>query len=180
MTRALVLAVLAGLTLAAPAAAQTKVRSAPALERSKALATAGTPFVVAAAIPAATARVVADELAAAIPLPAGGTFSGVRWEEAGGVFSRAEIAGVLQYNAACQWLRAWRDGREKATAAPVLGDVPAWSAWRFAEGAAVLAQVAADVRAGGGQAATAMLAGCDASHEREVMYAAARGLAPSR
>jgi hypothetical protein len=182
MRRALLLAVLATLGLATTAVAQTKIRSTPSLERSKALAAAptGSLFELAPAIPAATARVIADDLAAAIPLPAGGTFSGVRWEEAGGLFSRAEITGVLQYNAACQWLRAWRDGRDKATAGQVLGYAPTWSAWRFADGADALARVAADVRAGGGQAATAMVRDCDAAHERETAYAAARGLPPSR
>jgi hypothetical protein len=163
--------------------AQTTVRgSSPAVERSKALvgAPAGDPFAATAAIPAATARVVAEEVARDVPLPGGGTFAGVRWEEAVGVVSRTEIAGVLQYNAACQWLRAWRDGREHDAGRKILADVPAWPAWRFTEGAGVLAQVAADVRAGGGELASGMLADCDASHEREVAYAAARGLTPSR
>jgi hypothetical protein len=180
MRRMIVIAAaLATLGIPGSGAAQTKVRT---VDRSKALvaAPAGNPFAVALPIPAATTRVVADDVGRDVPVPTGGTFSGIRWEEAGGAFSRAEIAGVLQYNAACQWLRAWRDGREKGAAEQVLADVPAWPAWRFAEGAAVLAGVAADVRAGGGQASTAMLADCDASHEREAAYAAARGLAPSR
>jgi hypothetical protein len=176
----IVVALLATLGIASAGSAQTKTVS-PALQRSKALVgtPAGDPFAAAASIPAATARVIADDVAGQIPLPAAGTFSGVRWEEAGGVFSRAEIAGVLQYNAACQWLRAWRDRRDDA-AAQVLADLPYWPAWRFAEAAGVFGQVAADVRAGGGAASAAVLADCDASHEREVAYAAARGLTPSR
>jgi hypothetical protein len=178
MRRAPILAAVLALGLASPGAARGDV----ALDRSKALvaAPAASPFVTSAALPAATARVVADELAAAIPLPAGGTFTGVRWEQAGGVFSRADIIGVLQYNAACQWLRAWRDGRDRDLPARVLADVPAWPAWRFGDGAPVFAALAADVRAGGGRTASALLAGCDASHEREITYAAARGLASSR
>jgi hypothetical protein len=182
-TIVVVAAALATLGSASSSSAQTKTRGgSPALERSKALvaAPAGDPFGAVASIPAATARVIADELAPDIPLPGGGTFAGVRWEAAGGVFSRSEIAGVLQYNAACQWLRAWRDGREKEAGERVLADVPFWPAWRFAETARVLGQVAADVRAGGGQAAAAVVADCDASHERETAYAAALGLAPSR
>jgi hypothetical protein len=183
MKRVLVIAVVATLGVGAPGSAQAGAGgSSPALERSKALvaAPAGDPFSATAAIPAATARVIADGVGRDIPLPAGGTFAGVRWEEAGGVFTRAEIAAVLQYNAACQWLRAWRDGREKQASAQVLADVPAWPAWRFAETAGVLAQVAADVRAGGGEAEAAVVADCDASHDREVAYATARGLTPSR
>ncbi len=129
---------------------------------------------------AQNARGLADDIATAIPLPRGGTFSGIRWEQAGGTFTSAEIALVLQYNAACQWLRAWRDGRETPTSARVLEDVPSWPAWRGSETGAALAQVAADVRAGGGAAALAMLADCDAAHEREVAYAATRNLTPAR
>jgi hypothetical protein len=185
MKRLIVVAVIAALSVAAgPVSAQTKTRAgtAPAVDRSKALVASPAldPFVAVAAIPAETARVVADAVGAAIPLPAGGTFNGVRWEVAGGVFSRTEIAGILQYNASCQWLRAWRDGREQGTSEQVLADVPAWPAWRFAETAVVLAKVSADVRAGGGESASAVLADCDASHEREAVYAAARGLTPSR
>jgi hypothetical protein len=184
MKRMIVVVVIATLGIVSSGSAQTKTRAGapPALERSKALvaAPAGDPFAAVATIPAATARVVAGEVARDIPLPTGGTFAGVRWEEAGGVFSRSEIAGVLQYNAACQWLRAWRDGREQGASEQVLADVPSWPAWRFAETAAVLGQVAADVRAGGGEAAAAALTACDASHEREDTYAAGRGLTPSR
>jgi hypothetical protein len=184
MKRLIVVAAIAALTSAGSVSAQTKTRgsASPALDRSKALVAspAGNPFVAVASIPAETARVIATEVAGAVPLPAGGTFDGVRWEDAGGVFSRSEIAAILQYNASCQWLRAWRDGREKAASEQVLADVPAWPAWRFAEAAAVLGKVAADVRAGGGETASAVLADCDASHEREAAYAAARGLTPSR
>jgi hypothetical protein len=176
MKRIILIALVAA--LAAPAAARADTT---ALQRSRSLvaAPAAAPFTAIGSVPAETARVVADEIARDIPLPAGGTFSGVRWEEAGGVIARGEIAAVLQYNASCQWLRAWRDGRETATSGQVLADVPAWSAWRFTETSAVLGQVAADVRAGGGEAASAVLADCDASHEREIVYAGARGLVPS-
>jgi hypothetical protein len=127
----------------------------------------------------AAARAAAAERAAAVPLPAGGTFHGIRWEHAGTV-TRAGIDAVLQYNAACQWLRAWRDRRERARAIAMLRAVPGWSAMRGTESAAVLTRVAAEVRAGGGENARLMLAGCDASHAREVEYAARMGLTPSR
>ena len=187
MKRMIVLAAVAAIAVlsivsAGPAQTQDRAGASAALERSKALvaAQAGQPFAAAVPIPAATARVAADDVAPAIPLPAGGTFAGVRWEEAGGVLSHSEIAAVLQFNAACQWLRAWRDGRDGGTSAQVLADVPAWPAWRNSETSAVLADVAADVRAGGGKASAAVLADCDASHEREVAYATARGLTPTR
>jgi hypothetical protein len=174
-------AVVAALTIAVPGSAQHPGRDA-SLARSAALvaAPAARGFDAPADVPAQTARAVAGGIAGAIPLPPGGSFDGVRWEQAGGVFTTAEIALVLQYNAACQWLRAWRDGRETPTSGLILRDVPSWPAWRDSETGAFLAQVAADVRAGGGPSAVALLSDCDAAHDREVTYAAGRGLTPAR
>jgi len=153
----------------------------PALERSSQLAAAPASASADAAIGAEKARSVAADVARSIPLPSGGTFDGVRWEEAGGVFTADEIAFVLQYNATCQWLRAWRDGRNASVTARVLAQVPSWPVWRGSEeGAKVIAGVVGDVRAGGGAWAQAMLADCDASREREVRYAAATGLTATR
>jgi hypothetical protein len=126
-----------------------------------------------------TPRAKAAERAATVPLPAGGTFNGIRWELAGTV-SDGDIERVLRYNAACQWLRAWRDGREGARAVRVLRDVPGWPAIRGTESAAVLARVATEARAGGGETVSSVLADCDASHAREVEYATRLGLTPSR
>jgi hypothetical protein len=152
----------------------------PALERSARLAAAPASTTAGAAIGAEKARSVAADVARSIPLPSGGTFDGVRWEEAGGVLTPDEIAFVLQYNATCQWLRAWRDGRNTPVSARVLAELPSWPIWRGPEAAAVIAGVVGDVRAGGGASARAMLADCDASREREVRYATAKGLTPTR
>ena len=51
---------------------------------------------------------------------------------------------------------------------------------RGTESGGWLARVAADVSAGGGEAATAVLADCDASHASEVAYAKRLDLTPSR
>ena len=91
-----------------------------------------------------------------------------------------DIDLVLQYNAVCQWLRAWRDGRDAALALSVLQAAPSWPAIRGTESADWLTRVAADVSAGGGEAATAVLADCDASHASEVAYAKGLNLTPSR
>jgi hypothetical protein len=153
-----------------------------ALVRSGTLTRASAADVIAhdGTVPAALARVIAEEIAREVSLPSGGTFDGIRWEQAGGVFSRREIAAMLQYNAACQWLRAWRDGREAAVAHAVLTDVPRWTAWRGTETGAAFADVASEVAKGGGEIAATVLADCDASHAREQRYAAALGLSPSR
>jgi hypothetical protein len=129
---------------------------------------------------ATSARVAATVRAADVPLPAGGTFDGVRWELGGDGVAQSDIDGVLQYNAACQWLRAWRDGREGALPLQVLEAVPGWPAMRGTESGEFLARVAAEAAAGGGETASAMLADCDASHAGEVQYAARLGLTPSR
>ena len=132
-----------------------------------------------ATYPAAQARRVASERAGGIPLPTGGTFNGVRWELGEGTVAESEIDGVLSYNAACQWLRAWRDGRAAATALEVLKQAPEWPAFRDTESGKFVAAVAVEASAGGGETATSMLRDCDAAHAREVVYAKSIGLQPS-
>jgi hypothetical protein len=123
----------------------------------------------------ASARFQAALRGLGVPLPAGGTFNGVRWEQ-GGPVTAAQMDGVLEYNAMCQWLRAWRDGREPGLAAHVLQTVPQWPALRGTPVSRTLAGVTAGAR---GRLARAVLAGCDASHRREVAYAKELGLTPS-
>ena len=173
------IATIGALTAAGFATAQNRTVSgktgqARALVAARAVDRSGPVFT------ATTARVAATGRAAGVPLPAGGTFDGVRWELGGDGVAQSDIDGVLQYNAACQWLRAWRDGREGALAVQVLQAVPGWPAMRGTESGEFLARVAAEAAAGGGETATAMLADCDASHAREVQYAAQLGLTPSR
>jgi hypothetical protein len=149
----------------------------PAL-RAAALADAPALTVAGERFPAATARAQAALRGLSIPLPAGGTFNGVRWEQGGPVTS-AQMDGVLEYNAMCQWLRAWRDGRERTLAAQVLQSVPAWPALRGSAAGGRLTELAAEVRGGAPAPARGVLRDCDASHGREVAYARALGLAPS-
>ncbi len=125
----------------------------------------------------ATARTGAAARAAGIPLPAGGNFNGIRWELAAGEIPAATIDAVLQYNAACQWLRAWRRGSGSALA--VLRRVTSWPAFRGGPVVARLDAVAAEAGRGGGDAVTAMLADCNATHAREVAYARHLGMTAS-
>jgi hypothetical protein len=126
------------------------------------------------------ARARAQALASEVPLPDGGNFHGIRWEEAGGVVSGPALEAVLQYNAACQWLRAWHDGREAKVALAVLGDVAAWPALRGTGAAAAWSEVVADIVRGDGPALRGVLADCEFGHAREVAYAERLGLPASR
>lgn len=115
-----------------------------------------------------------------LPLPKGGNFNGIRWEEAGGLFTEADVAFVTQYNAACQWYRALRDARETEVAKGIVQEVPNWSAIAGTEAAPPLAEAANEVRAGSfGPAARALLSQCQAAHAREVAWALQLGLPPS-
>jgi len=180
--RVLVAAAVAAATALAAAGGRLERRGAtaapaPPAAAVQAQALAGAPASVAPArrFDGASARMQATLRGLAVPLPAGGTFNGVRWEQ-GGEVTAAQMDGVLEYNAMCQWLRAWRDRREPLLAAQILQTVPAWPALRGTEAATTLTRVAAQVQTGHGRAARAVLRDCDASHRREVAYAKELGL----
>jgi hypothetical protein len=146
-------------------------RTAPTLARGPQATTIGGPE---------EARQAAARAAQTLPLPAGGNFNGIRWEEAGGTFTEADVAFVTQYNATCQWYRALRDGRDAQRAARVVHEAAGWPAIRDTEAAAGLVAAAHDVLAGGlGPAARALIDQCQAAHDREVAWAARLGLPPS-
>jgi len=120
-----------------------------------------------------TAREGAAVRGTGIPLPAGGNFNGIRWELVDGDIPAVQVDLILQYNAACQWLRAWRRG--SASALGVLRRAASWTALRGSS----IADVAAEASRGRGKGLTMMLAECDAGHTREVAYARRLGLTPS-
>jgi hypothetical protein len=123
------------------------------------------------------ARRASEALQAAVPLPRGGSFSGVRFEEAGAGLTDADIQYVQEYNAACQWLRALSDGRDPALAREILGAVPAWPTFRGTTRATLVEGALSSYP--DGEPARALLADCRASHAREVAYAQRIGLTPS-
>ena len=109
------------------------------------------------------ARRLAHRRERSIPLPDGGNFHGVKWENAGAFIERSQLEQVLQYNAWCQWRRARSERREPAAALRILAVSARWPAFR-------------------GQPAStgaSALAGCYASHRREVQHARSRGQTPS-
>ncbi len=174
---ALAASALAGVAIAAAAGSAAPTRPGDAGAAAEALAAA--PAVTGATVAAGQARAAAADRARTVPLPAGGTFSGIQWEVGGGVWEPGAVEGVLEYNAACQWLRAWRDGREGALALKVLASAPDWPAMRGTESGELIAKVADEAGAGGGDTATAMLADCDSAHARETRYARGLGLTPT-
>jgi hypothetical protein len=162
--------------------AVTSASGAVALERSTALAEAPPPgrFATDVLVPAAAARAFADGLAEEVPLPEGGSIDGIQWEPAGGAFAPSEARMVLQYNAMCQWVRAYRDGRDVDVSGRVLADIPSWSAWREAETGLILRTAIDELVGGGGEASAVLLGECDRSHADEVRFTRARGLTPPR
>lgn len=124
------------------------------------------------------ARTAADRSAATVPLPDGGNFNGIRFEEADGL-SAADVEGVLEHNAACQWWRALSDARMRGIAARIAADIPSWPSFRGTEQAELAGQVAEQLGGTGGPQADGVLRDCAAMHTREVAYASARGWAPS-
>src|SRR3954471_260021 len=147
---ALAASALAGVAIAAAAA--SPARPSGAQGSAQALLAAPGQAPTADGLPPATARARALGRASAIPLPAGGNFNGIDWWVDGGSWASSAIEGMLEYNAACQWLRAWRDGREAQLALNVLSAASGWPAMRGTESGELLTRVAAQARAGGGRA----------------------------
>jgi hypothetical protein len=111
----------------------------------------------------ARARELTRSRGVRIPLPDGGNFNGIRWEAARAPIPGEHWTAILQHNAACQWLRASGEGRERPTAEAILALAGRWPA----------------LRDGAFTALPATTLDCYRSHRREVAYAVARGWTPS-
>jgi hypothetical protein len=125
-------------------------------------------------------RAAAAAYAQKVPLPDGGNFNGIQWENGQYGLPLAIVQAVEQFNAACQWYRAAADGREVATAQRIIADIPQWSSFREPETHAKAVEAAQDFSAGGGGIFREQLKECDASAQRERDYASAQGSQPSR
>lgn len=121
------------------------------------------------------ARAEAARAAEHIPLPSGGSFAGIQWEAAGGLFSAAEIETILEYNAFCKWLIAVR--YETDPAGPdVLDEVPQWPGFRDQPELATVKTIVAEARMGRGSELDAALADCQLAERRQAVYASANRL----
>lgn len=127
----------------------------------------------------AQARIFATERSSSIPLPVGGNFNGVQWEQFDGPVPLPVLDGILEYNAACQWLRAAADGRETETARAVLPAVSEWPSLRGTESATSVKRAAAELSANSPSSGSGVLRDCREIHGREVLYATTQGLRPT-
>jgi hypothetical protein len=119
-------------------------------------------------------------LATETPLPDGGNFNGIRWDELDFSVTENNVRTLLQHNAACQWWRAAHDRREAGAADAIVADIPRWSGIRTTETAPVARKVAEQLPGGQGNELEAMLGECVAVQQRGSEYARARGLTVSR
>jgi hypothetical protein len=125
-------------------------------------------------------RTSAQQVAAAVPLPAGGNVNGIRWEELLRAIGQAEIAFIVRFNAACQWYRAAAEKRQSAQAASVIRAIPTWPGFAGTDAGRMASEVGEAILDGRStELARAALAECRRSHDREVQYARSRGLVPS-
>jgi len=110
-----------------------------------------------------------------VPLPSGGNFNGIRWTDLKAA-TDTDIRFLLQYNAACQWLRATADRRDTADQEAVWSQLPSWPAMRL-DGYGEQFQSARASALQGSDSPTVRR--CVESHERETSYARGLGLTPS-
>ena len=138
----------------------------PAVQTAARLSAASTASLTLAhpSLTPAQARALARRQARDIPLPAGGSFAGIRWHQADGYLTPGQVEQTLQFNARCQWLRAAQDGRDPRSAHRVAALSRDWPALR---GVAGHASPSREITA------------CYASHRRERAFARSRGVSAS-
>ncbi len=112
-----------------------------------------------------------------VPLPTGGNFNGIRWNDLQ-TATDDDINFILQFNAACQWLRAAADQRDVEATAAIWKLIPAWPAMRRGGNGDVFLAALARLSVGGTNEASVALTVCRESHERESMYATGHGRTP--
>ena len=176
---ALAASAVAGVAIAAAAGSAAPARPGDAQAGAQALAAEPAPQGSGEELSGPDARRFTVQRGPAVPLPSGGNFNGIQWGVDDGTWAQTGAEGMLEYNSACQWLRAWRDGRDADLALKVLSTAAGWPALRGSDSGQLLTRVAAEARSGGGRTTTLMLADCDQSHAREVVTAARLGLTPS-
>jgi len=124
------------------------------------------------------ARAAVARIGENVPVPDGGNFNGIRFEDIGPM-SVPNVQALMEYNAACKWWRAMADGRELADAQLIVREIPRWPSFRGGDREQVASLVAAELAAGSGPVREGVLRDCRATRDREVAYARARGLTPT-
>lgn len=114
-------------------------------------------------------------LGSEVPVPRGSNFNGIRWNELG-AGTDGDIRFLLQYNAACQWLRHAVSVPADPFTAEIWAEIPQWPAMRLSGHGDAFVAAYDEVRAG--HIEGSLLAQCVEAHEREVTYARRAGVAP--
>lgn len=112
-----------------------------------------------------------------VPLPTGGNFNGVRWNDLQ-TATDDDINFILQFNAACQWLRAAADQRDPEATGAIWKLIPVWPAMRRGGNGDVFLAALARLSSAGTNEVSVALTMCRESHERESLYATDHGRTP--
>jgi hypothetical protein len=103
-------------------------------------------------------RARAGELAGEVPLPPGGSFVDIHWENLGAA-TDAQIETLLQANASCDWYRYALAHPEDGEARTIVAEIPRWSGIRGLDLRIPAVRIADDVAAGGREGLRAMVEG---------------------
>lgn len=112
----------------------------------------------------------AATLAQRVPLPTGGNFNGIRWNDLH-TATDDDINFILQFNAACQWLRAAADQRDTKDASAIWKLIPTWPAMQRGGNGDMFLAALGQLWAAGTSEEPVALTACRESHERETLYA---------
>lgn len=164
----------AGVVTGATATAPTPAAKAEALARAPIAA----PGDGQAYRPGEDAKAAARTAMSDYPLPEGGSFNGIRWDEIDGGITLAEIKAHLQFNAACQWWRALANEEQTQATVEVVRAIPDWPMFRQQGPENDSRAIAAAAVAGKGREAVppVLREACEAMVGRMQRYSAARGM----
>ena len=117
----------------------------------------------------------AAQLGSEVPVPRGSNFNGIRWDQlvAG---TDGDIRFLLQFNAACQWLRHSVAEPNDPDAVAVWADLPRWPAMRVSGQGEAFAAAHEEVLSGDTEGD--LLGQCVEAHDRQVRAAWERGVEP--
>ena len=172
--------VLAAAALASAALGAGAVATAGQADLSPPVPPAASSVLPAGTIDGPNARAAAAAFGSRIEMPDGANLNGIRWEQSG-TSSAGDVAFTVSYNVACQWLRAFGEGRQVPRARAVLATVARWPAFQGVEGAEGMELAAQQALAGQpGVEFRTVNGDCFETRAREQQYARSLGLVPTQ